>query len=575
MRHLITCFLLVALRLKAADVNAASASGPDVQTAINTAVNGDRVVVPTGTGLWTNVTADGKAIRIVGGGTNSVDVSGGPILLTWITTNTANISGIEGINFHNAFTEASPAGAFRIGGFTTNWRVMNCSFINFTNEIFSLNGGVIGVFASNHVNTSQGYRFVIEGLENIYSGLYGDKSWETNYVYGSRNAVFLENNDLWKDNNSFFSIVDNDGSLAGGRMVIRHNNLHNHRVSNHGTESSQRSRGFRVFEVYKNKFTNETATFGAALFLRSGGLLVCSNDIYGAWNGIAELVAYRTQGPFAPWGSADGTKLWDSNDLTDGAGTPGGAGDGVFESGTASSGNATTMTDGTKSWTVNQWANFTLRQTIPLTASSGGVRSATVSGASWVTDGWVGFEFTKVSDGTKGFVSGNTATTITLSSSYYGVDMTGGGNFVLSKGQLICANTATVLTMCDGIEGQHWGYTNAAYTIYKMAEVLDDPGRGQTVAFTGTQATPTSQNISQAQDTIHYWENYDDGSPAGVTANYSSIKAGRNYTNTSLSGWVPYTYPHPLLSQVEGSSERPVTQRSKVGRSLRSGATRK
>jgi hypothetical protein len=77
--HGITLLLALALALvappgvAAATINAASCSSADVQAAINSAVDGDTVVIPDGTCSWTSgIRIYGKGIKLMGGGSGRI-----------------------------------------------------------------------------------------------------------------------------------------------------------------------------------------------------------------------------------------------------------------------------------------------------------------------------------------------------------------------------------------------------------------------------------------------------------------------------------------------------------------------
>src|SRR5690606_4819305 len=135
--------------------------------------------------------------------------------------------------------------------------------------------------------------------------------------------------------------------------------MRNGGIGNHGTESGQRNRGTRSMEIYGNTF--EVAMGHVGIDLRSATAVIFNNTFVGAFSPPIKLNNYRNHTIFQPWGLADGTKLWGAPDLSDGPGTPGGAGDGVFEAGRASLGGLATLSDNSKSWSPNQWVGYTLR----------------------------------------------------------------------------------------------------------------------------------------------------------------------------------------------------------------------
>ena len=91
-----------------ATIQAGGCSQSQVVSAINSAKDGDTVVVAAGSCTWTStVTIDGKSITLQGAGidstiiTDGIDSGGGakPVLLSWITRNTG-LSRLTGFTFN-------------------------------------------------------------------------------------------------------------------------------------------------------------------------------------------------------------------------------------------------------------------------------------------------------------------------------------------------------------------------------------------------------------------------------------------------------------------------------------------
>ncbi len=74
--------LCLSVSSHAADINAASCSRSDVQSAINSASDGDRVLVPAGSCTWTAI--------VVVPNTKGITIQGAGIDVTTIVTNFAN-----------------------------------------------------------------------------------------------------------------------------------------------------------------------------------------------------------------------------------------------------------------------------------------------------------------------------------------------------------------------------------------------------------------------------------------------------------------------------------------------------
>src|SRR5204863_595274 len=182
---------------------------------------------------------------------------------------------------------------------------------------------------------------------NIYDSYWngrtlGDGSWAAPTGFGSSQFLFIEDNTFTHSDASLRGITD---SYGGGRFVVRHNNIFNGLIANHGTESTGRARGGRAMEVYENTFngTNLNRFVGD---VRSGGVLFHDNTISGYWNTSAEFRIYnfRSFHSFDPWGGADGTNAWDVNSPTV-----------CFTGAAAADSIGTTVTVPGANWTPNYW----------------------------------------------------------------------------------------------------------------------------------------------------------------------------------------------------------------------------
>lgn len=542
--------------LSAREITANSGNRTDVGNAVTAAVNGDTVIIPAGTWFWSNTLVIAKSITLQGAGigqTRLVDhikVGGQMIVWTTVKGKAYRLTGVE-------FTRGATGRGFDQGvvswnGSSVHCRMDHCKFDRLDNENVYVQGP-FGVTDHCEVELLGAKRFIMFNHHSVFGGSYGDRSWETNADWGGPNAWYVEDCKIWRTLSSADGLYGCVDGWMGGRLVMRNSSITNCPIGNHGTESGQRLRGARSIEFYRNTFAlSFNGTGDSCINMRGGGLLVFSNKFLGNYNSAFKLTSYRQTGTFAPWGSADGTKAWDTADLSDGPNTPGGAGDGVFEAGVSTSTGASLLTDSTKTWTANQWRGYVLRVTTNFVATGGGSRSAVVGGANWNVNQWAGYEFTKTSDNSKGYVSGNSANTLTLSSSYYAVNMSGGGAFTLSKSALISGNTATSVTVNKSIEYVDYYFPAVtAYEMRRLDKVLDDPGMGATAPIVGSPANP--QNLNQQLDPIYEWGNILPHTYYGIFSTYPSVKAGRNFfANTVKPGYTPYTYPHPLTTEALG-----------------------
>ena len=323
------------------------------------AQNGDTITVPVGTFTWSTRVTITKGITLQGSGVGSTivkDAVQGPQLIYWdlraVSNSAARLTGIEFQDAGRIATANAPGGILHVDGSNTNGSTFRWDHCNWTNlNGFPVFDTVIGVVDHNAFTVSR-----TNGAWEIYGsywngGSNGDSSWAAPTGFGSSQFLFFEDNIVTNaPNNGEGGVSD---AYAGARFVVRHNSIYNCFVTNHGTESTGRSRGCRAIEVYSNTYTgsNLNKFVGGS---RSGVALFHDNSISGYWDGLTvfSLENYRTHMTFAPWGGADGINPWDVNSPT------------VFFTGTAASNssNYIVIVSGAN-WTTNQWAGYVLRRT--------------------------------------------------------------------------------------------------------------------------------------------------------------------------------------------------------------------
>lgn len=255
----------------------------------------------------------------------------------------------------------------------------------------------------------------------------------------------------------------------GGKYVFRHNVATNSYAEAHDINGTTRS--CRSWEVYKNHWE------GVGQFvvgnIRGGTGIFASNTIGGTYSFGMALSFARAGGAVGQGGISDGGSFWDGNQ-TNGIDRASGTHTG--------SGNAATLTDSGQSWTVNQFI------------------TPTVTSNRWIYN---------VTDGSKGRITANTATTITA-------------------------------TLAGGTDND-WD-NGDVYLISGGYPSRDQIGRGAD----SPQWTTNTTTYSQASEIARFWEN-DGKTPFAHNSTDFFIVAGRDYTN-SQGSWIPATYPHPMAA---------------------------
>lgn len=365
----------------------------DVLAVLNQAQDGDTVIVPSGSAIWTQQMNITKGIALQGQTTTANTGTGTP---TWddqtIIIDQTPRSGatqgilrfdtlapvrITGFTFRNDGTQQDMGGAAAVKFTTTDglnpaMRIDHCHFDHVYLRAIQTTGWVYGVADHNVVHYQGNSQSAVEhggwGNETLGWG-----SWADFPYYGTEKFFFFEDNTLIGN-----GIVPTSGaidSVRGGRYVARHNYFINCRPGGHGTEGGI-SAGERCHEVYDNIFEWSVEPAGQQ---RSGGCLWHDNQYLGVEpNHLIQLATYRegTNRADPVWGFADGTSPWDIND-TEGDNTyVEGHPPFLHESGTATGasvpeGAQAAFTDNTQNWTPGQWVGFSVKNANPNSVSFG------------------------------------------------------------------------------------------------------------------------------------------------------------------------------------------------------------
>jgi hypothetical protein len=177
--------------------------------------------------------------------------------------------------------------------------------------------------------------------------------------------------------------------------------------------------------------------------------------------------------------------------------------------------------DGTSQWDVND--NVTYDSGLCTGAS--GSKTMVCAGKAWTPNQWQGYHVHNIAKGQSDLIISNTADTIKTSGLTW---------------------HAPVLTWNNG----------DSFRILRATICMDQRGRGMGDLITG-DAPPYGTGITpmawphQVLEPTYTWSNTVNGdSVLGKTASQNPwrIKEGRDFFNSPMPGYNPYTYPHPLVT---------------------------
>lgn len=316
---LLAILLLGSFQLQAGDVAASSCSSADVNTAIGTAVDGDTVIVPSGSCTWSAqvLIPNTKGVSLQGAGIGStiitdnlttddilqLDVAGGNAVV--------DISGFT-FDANSIIKTGSRAVIAFTGSGLDRFRIHDIKIINIRSNGISWDGngseisGLIDNCTMEDAGDFSGHAFNLVG--DAPGGARGQ--FAHGFNPGTNKAIYIED-----------CLIDftfkNDGAVdafSGARYVFRHNTVNNTLVSHHGADSGNRS-GTYSMEVYDNTFDSDFAQ-ARAFFFRSGSGVVYNNTLTGSYTALTvfSIANFRSRPEvFNPWGQCDGSSVWDEN----------------------------------------------------------------------------------------------------------------------------------------------------------------------------------------------------------------------------------------------------------------------
>ena len=304
----------------ATTINAATCYAADVQSAINSAVTGDIVLVPSGSCNWGSATVviDGKNITVQGAGIDVTTITATGTIAWRIGSQggTGNSSRIT------AFTTITAAGQAAVVVDGDGWRIDHMKLRSSTSGAlcngvwaYGLRSGVpagpTGLI--DHI-TFIDCRPLIFGFPDVAAKQ--GSLWVSPLGLGDANAVYIEDS-TWFFNGGEANLIDCN---YGGRWVMRFNTTTGSSIDSH---SNQGERGCRRWEVYNNT-VNFSQPYFTPVFIRGGTGTIFGTTISSGWTEpFISFDNVRSFEPRAPLMQCNGTSAADGNQhLSSDAGWP-------------------------------------------------------------------------------------------------------------------------------------------------------------------------------------------------------------------------------------------------------------
>ena len=271
-------------------ITVANCSQPAVQGAIDAAVNGDTVVVPSGSCTWSSTLAVRKAVTIQASGTVTISCGSDSVNLIEATETTSGVIRILGFVFASGSCSTQSFSKHFISVATTaSGRPVVIANNTFNGKYGAIrmntNRGVIAhnTFDGGAYTGSASYN-TTEALQAKCEGACNSTAWGAGSTLGALDTdgehnIYFEDNTIIEHNTE---TIDFDGS---SRVVVRYNTFNQSGLTSHGTDTS--TWGNRQWEVYNNtfKYTGGDCDFKTYapmdyfIYIRGGTGIIADNVI--------------------------------------------------------------------------------------------------------------------------------------------------------------------------------------------------------------------------------------------------------------------------------------------------------
>jgi hypothetical protein len=292
----------------AATVTAGSCAQSAVQTAVNSASDGDTVVVPAGTCTWSSaVSVSNKTIILRGsgsaaGGTRIQHGGGSNTLIAIEAGSKTGKMDLSGFWFSGASNDWGGT-AVQIGG-PSGWKNLRIHHNVFDgNYPWTIRGSAsTHGLIDNNIFRGRAYGILLNGS--------GAADWSTPLVLGSADFFFVEDNRFEFDDfygNTGAPVMD---MYSGGRVVFRNNTVRDGLWETHDKARSGLVSA-NAYEIYNNTFTASSNKW-KGLDISSGTGAVWNNTFSGDYTVAIGAIDYKS---FDPRGirACDGTDPADQN----------------------------------------------------------------------------------------------------------------------------------------------------------------------------------------------------------------------------------------------------------------------
>jgi hypothetical protein len=303
----------------------------EINAAIHAASPGDVICLPAGTGSWTSTVVIDRAITLKGAGIGQTVIlddvvrprgagSFAPVLR--VTSPSTAPWRVTGLSFLVGSVTVDSSVAIRCGGGSHAFRFDHVHIEGLhAGSMLEFQGDLRGVAHDLEVLATPG-KFPIQVNHGGWNGAtdnIGHASYADDSHWGTDQFVFVEDSLITTLGTNVAGL---DGQ-AGGRWVLRHNQLNDIVLAMHGTESGN-TRGMRAVEVYENVFTiNKNFSPSAVAGFRAGTGLIHDNTLTGSQLSSSKYMVqgtpFRARDTFPNWGPAScaGTGPYDRNLATD------------------------------------------------------------------------------------------------------------------------------------------------------------------------------------------------------------------------------------------------------------------